>query len=141
MPEEGEKKQEAEKLPGGAAGEKRVDREWKEEAKREKERLAREAAAGQKPQGATGRSPRALPKPSLELLITNLAVQALIAMGEVANPVTQKQECDLDQAKHAIDLLGVIEEKTKGNLTDEEKRHLEGTLYDLRMRYVSMMQS
>ena len=79
-----------------------------------------------------------MPKPSLEMMVTNLAIQALIALGEVANPATRKQERNLPQAKHTIDLLGVLEEKTRGNLSDEEKKHLEGTLYDLRMRYVSM---
>jgi hypothetical protein len=73
-------------------------------------------------------------------MVTNFAIQALIAMGEIANPVTRTQERDLEAAKHAIDLLGVLEEKTRGNLSEDEKRHLEGTLYDLRMRYVSLMQ-
>jgi hypothetical protein len=108
--------------------EKRVDEGWKEEAKREKEKLA----------GQPGGAKVPLPEPSIELIVTHFAIQALIALGDIANPVTRKQERDLDQAKHSIDLLGVLEEKTRGNLSEDEKRHLEGTLYDLRMRYVSM---
>jgi hypothetical protein len=116
--------------------EKRVDETWKEEARREKERLAAAKASEAAPAGREYQ----LPKPSLELMVTNFAIQALIAMGEIANPVTRTQERDLEQAKHAIDLLGVLQEKTRGNLSEDEKRHLEGTLYDLRMRYVSLMQ-
>ena len=127
---------------GDGAGTKRVDESWKEEARREKERLAKEApeeSPDAKEAGARARRYASL-KPSFEMIVTNYAIQALIAMGEIANPVTRKQERDIDQAKHAIDLLGILEVKTKGNLTDEEKAHLDGTLYDLRMRYVQMMQ-
>jgi len=115
--------------------EKHVDEGWKEEARQEKERLASEKASSP---DASAREYQ-LPKPSFELMVTNFAIQALIAMGEIANPVTRTQERDLEQAKHAIDLLGVLEEKTRGNLTEDERRHLDGTLYDLRIRYVSLM--
>ena len=135
MSDKPEKKND-EKPPEQEAGEKRVDEGWKEEARRDKERLAAEKA----PQAAPAGRDYQLPKPSFELMVTNFAIQALIAMGEIANPVTRTQERDLEAAKHAIDLLGVLEEKTRGNLSEDEKRHLEGTLYDLRMRYVSLMQ-
>jgi hypothetical protein len=130
------------KTPDGAEGKKRVDESWKEEARREKERLAKEEAAEEheeeQPEEQGGRG-RGLPAPSMELIISNFAIQALIALGEVANPVTRRQERNLEQAKHAIDLLGILDEKTRGNLTDKEKSYLEGTLYDLRMRYVNQM--
>ena len=119
---------------------KRVDSDWKEEARREKERLSGETEDDDVEQTAGRPTGGPLPKPSLEMMVTNLAIQALIAMGEIANPITRKQERDLAQAKHTIDLLGILEEKTRGNLTDDEKKHLEGTLYDLRMRYVSTAQ-
>jgi hypothetical protein len=114
---------------------KRVDEDWKREARAEKERLARE-----KEQERKAPRPAPMPPASFELVVTNYALQALIALGDIANPVTRKQELDLEQAKHAIDLLGVLEEKTKGNLTDDEKKHLQDTLYDLRMRYVQHVQ-
>ena len=137
MPDEKEKP--TSQGPDGRAEGKRVDEDWKKEAKRAKERLAKEESADE---GGEPDSRRyALPKPSFELMVTNFAIQALIAMGEIANPVTRRQQRDLDQAKHAIDLLGVLEEKTKGNLTEDEKRHLDGTLYDLRMRYVALSRS
>ena len=54
------------------------------------------------------------------------------------NPVSGKTETDLEQAKHFIDMLGVLEEKTKGNLTDDESRSLESVLFDLRMGFVEV---
>ena len=123
----------------GPVEEKHVDTDWKEEARREKERLAEEGLEGtRRAEGRGTTQPRELPEPSFELMVTNLAIQALVAMGEIANPVTRKQERNLNQAKHAVDLLGILEEKTKGNLTDGEKRHLDGTLYDLRTRYLGL---
>jgi len=61
---------------------------------------------------------------------------ALQHMGKVMNPMTQKVERDLAQAKNAIDILGMLEMKTRGNLSDDEKRMLEHALYELRMNYV-----
>ncbi len=57
-------------------------------------------------------------------------------MGKVMNPVTQKVERDLAQAKNAIDILGMLEAKTQGNLSENEKQLLEHALYELRMNYV-----
>jgi hypothetical protein len=57
-------------------------------------------------------------------------------MGKVMNPVTNKIERDLEQAKNSIDILGMLEAKTKGNLNDNEKNMLDHALYELRMNYV-----
>ncbi len=57
-------------------------------------------------------------------------------MGKVMNPVTNKVERDLAQAKHSIDMLAMLEAKTKGNLSDNEQRFLEHALYELRMNYI-----
>ena len=57
-------------------------------------------------------------------------------MGKVMNPATQKVERNLEQAKGSIDMLGMLEEKTKGNLSENENRMLEHVLYELRMNYV-----
>jgi hypothetical protein len=57
-------------------------------------------------------------------------------MGKVMNPVTQKVERDMPQAKGAVDMLGMLEEKTRGNLSDNEMRMLEHVLYEVRMNYV-----
>ena len=65
--------------------------------------------------------------------------QAMMAMGKLANPVTGKVERELQAAQFMIDLLEMIDERTKGNLTDDEARMLTTTLRDLRLNYVSEM--
>ena len=76
------------------------------------------------------------PPPSFEVIISTFATQAAVALGQVANPVTNKTETDLEQAKFAIDLLQILEEKSKGNLTDEEEGLMTDILYRLRMLFV-----
>ena len=69
--------------------------------------------------------------------LSSIAGKALINMGQVANPITKKREVDLQEAKYAIDLLQILKEKTKGNLTEDEQKNLDGLLYDLRTRFVA----
>ena len=57
-------------------------------------------------------------------------------MGKVKNPMTDKIERDMDQARHAIDVLSMLEAKTQGNLGDEEKTLLEHALYELRLNFM-----
>jgi hypothetical protein len=78
----------------------------------------------------------ALPPPSFSLLVATFASQATVAFGHVPNPLDGKTEVRLDLAKHAIDMLAIIEEKTKGNLTADEFALLEGVLHQLRLAYV-----
>ncbi len=77
------------------------------------------------------------PEPDFNFFITTLSLQASIALGQVPNPVTNKNEEDLTQAKFLIDTLGMLKEKTKGNLTTDETNLLENLLYELRMLYLS----
>jgi len=76
------------------------------------------------------------PPPSFDVIISTFATQAAVSLGQVANPVTNKTETDLEQAKFAIDLLQILEEKSKGNLTDEEETLMTDILYRLRMLFV-----
>lgn len=78
------------------------------------------------------------PPASFEFLIASFIMQAQVQLGMFKMPGTEDEDTqpNLAWAKHAIDLLGVIEEKTKGNLTLEEKRLLENSLTELRFRYV-----
>ncbi|MFH0965350.1 MAG: DUF1844 domain-containing protein [Planctomycetota bacterium] len=107
-----------------AQDEKRIDEDWKKQVEREK--------------GDEGMPADDLPPPQADFmsLVAALGAQALIQLGAVLDPTTKKTETNLPAAKYSIDLLGALEEKTTGNLTEEEKRHLEGLLYELRMRYV-----
>lgn len=64
------------------------------------------------------------------------STSALVHLGEATDPVPGKKQQDLGWAKRAIDLLGILQEKTRGNLTPEEGELLEALRYDLRMRYL-----
>lgn len=73
---------------------------------------------------------------SFELLVASLVMQAQVGLGLMAMPGEEPNK-DLAAAKYAIDLLGVLEEKTKGNLTLEEDRLLKNSLTELRFRYLN----
>jgi hypothetical protein len=77
-----------------------------------------------------------LPEISFINLIFSLSTSALIQLGEIQDPITQQLAKNLPLAKQTIDLIGMLKEKTKGNLTSDEEKVLENLLYDLRMRYV-----
>lgn len=135
-----------------------IDSDWKAEAQREKEKLSQQSkakaeaaaasasastgAGAQGAQGAAaggGQAPggsRELPPATFETLMAQLATQALMYMGGYADPRTGQPMVQLDVARHHIDMLGVLEDKTQGNLSDEERRALTSTLYELRSRYV-----
>lgn len=77
-----------------------------------------------------------LPSIDFATFILSLSHSALMHLGEAPHPDTDKVEANLELAKQNIDLLGLMEEKTKGNLTGDEERLLAQVLFDLRMRYV-----
>ena len=68
----------------------------------------------------------------------SIASNAASALGMMDHPVTGKREVDLELGKHWIDVLGMLQKKTRGNLTPAEAKIIEGWLADLRMQYVSM---
>lgn len=88
-----------------------------------------------------GEEKRHLPEMDFSTFVLSLATSAQVHLGVLPNPVTGKPEKDLQVAKQTIDILGMLEEKTKGNLTQEEARLLEHLLYDLRMMYVELSKS
>jgi len=73
------------------------------------------------------------------VLVSQLATQALMGLGGMVDRESGKRMVDPELAKHHIDTLAVLEEKTKGNLTDEEKGLLDQALYQCRMQYVQVM--
>ncbi len=77
-----------------------------------------------------------LPEISFINLVFSLSTSVLIQLGEIQDPVTQQVDKNLPLAKQTIDLIGMLQEKTKGNLTSDEEKLLKNILYDLRMRYV-----
>ncbi len=114
-----------------------VDEDWKAQVEAEREQQRDKQA--QEPAGEES-APRQLPPPSFEMHISNLATQAMMFLGQFPNPITEKQEIRLDDAKHVIDTLSILEEKTKGNLTQEEATLLDGILHELRMAFVQIQQ-
>jgi hypothetical protein len=110
-----------------------IDSDWKEEAAREKEVLAeqeRREKAEAKAAGTGGATPAFME------LINTLAMQAAIALGGLKGPGGEQIPPNPVAAKHAIGLLEVLEQKTKGNLNEDEQRVLASVLYELRMQYV-----
>ena len=87
--------------------------------------------------GSVAPRERAMPEASFPTLVNSLVTQILLYLGDLT-PRGVEPQVNLDMAKFNIDLLNVIEEKTKGNLTPEEQRLLDNTLYEVRMRYVSV---
>ena len=83
-------------------------------------------------------SAESVPEVNFSALIFSLGTQALMQLGEMEDPVSKKKEQNLPQAKQTIDILEILQEKTKGNLTTEEESLLNNLLYDLRMRFVSL---
>ncbi|HQY87114.1 MAG TPA: DUF1844 domain-containing protein [Tepidisphaeraceae bacterium] len=119
-----------------------IDDDWKKQAQEEKRRLAEQAAA-EKAQHAPAsaqtdepRPRREIPTASFETLVSTIVTQALYYLGEMGQEA--EQTADLDMAKLQIDTLGVLEEKTKGNITADEQAALDSALYELRMRFVSV---
>jgi len=103
---------------------KKVDESWKETAKKEsvQETPKKEEAN--------------LPPVDFGSFITSLGLQAMIFLGEIPNPVTNKKEENLGQAEFLIDTLVMLREKTQNNLSDNESKMLESFIYELQMRFV-----
>ncbi|MCL6502804.1 MAG: DUF1844 domain-containing protein [Pirellulales bacterium] len=121
-----------------------VDEDYKARVKAEKEAAARAEAAkaatpgtqqtgGQEPSPAGAKE---LPPASFATLVNQLAVQALVALGAI--PTEPAMQPDLPQARYLIDTLQVLQDKTRGNLSEREAQFLEHTLHELRMAYVSV---
>lgn len=112
-----------------------IDEDWKQEAQKQKEELAAEVESGKPEAEETGHGP--LPKGDLTSLVSMLFTHALFALGliKVEGP---ERKPDLEMAKFNIDMLEDLEKKTKGNLTDDEKKMLESTLTQLRMAFVKI---
>lgn len=88
------------------------------------------------PSGDPSSRPK-LPPASFDTLVDVLAAPALVHLGFAANPVTGRTEKDPDQAKWVIDLLHVLEERTRGNLSAQEKARLDQILHQFRSAFAA----
>jgi hypothetical protein len=108
-----------------------IDSDWKAQAQAEKEKIAKQAQAAP---AAKQQAPGA----NFETLISTMIHQALFALGAIPDPRTGQRQVHLELARLQIDMLTVIEDKTKGNLTKEEEELLKTATYELRTRYIQV---
>jgi len=94
-----------------------------------------EATEEQTPPGEAGEGEQ-LPEVNFATFIFSLSSSALLHFGEIPDPASGEKTKNLPMAKHTIDLLAMLEEKTRGNLTPDEEQLFKNILYDLRMRYI-----
>ena len=121
-----------------------IDEDWKSQVEAEKQ--AAEGARGESEDSDpadTGDS--SSPDPSMPLppadfttIVSMLATQAMMNLGTLPNPITGNSSLSLPQAKHAIDLIEVLQQKTKGNCNPQEELKLQNLLHELRLAYVAM---
>ena len=104
--------------------------------KEEKEQGKKEEKAGEKKE----KEFTPLPEVNFSSFVLSLSSAILLHIGEIADPQTGEKKKDLALAKQTIDIITLLQEKTKGNLTDDEQELLEHLLYDLRMRFVKASQ-
>jgi len=135
--------EEKEEKKGFRVVDKRVSAQEEEKPKKEKKKKKKKEAQPQETQEAKQEAqkeqPPPLPEVSFAAFIYSLSTSALVHLGEIPEPITEKMDKNLPLAKQTIDILGILQEKTKGNLTQEEESLLNNFLYDLRMRYVKAM--
>jgi hypothetical protein len=118
-----------------------VDEDWKTQVEAEREATRKEppsaedSAAGPTDEGAVP-----LPPPTLTFLAGSLYLQGMMALGLLPSPGSDKPEVHLGAAKHTIDTLQMLEEKTEGNRTEEESGEFERILHEMRLAYVSVQQ-
>ena len=105
------------------------DESWKNAAQKEKEKLEEKLKSAPK---------RELPKANLLHLLNDLSLQAMLAMGMVGGERQEEPVIDLPVARFTIDMIAVLEEKTKGNLTPEETAYIGQLLQTLRLRFVEV---
>jgi len=101
---------------------------------------AGDPASEQVSEEATGDENFQLPEINFPTFIFSLNSSALVHLGVIEDPATQQKVKNLPMAKQTIDILGMLEEKTKGNLQDDEANMLKTMLYELRMLYVKESQ-
>jgi hypothetical protein len=131
-----------------------IDTDWKKQAQEEKRKMAEQAAKTKETAapaaaasggaavavpagGRRGRTPRELPPAGMASLIQSLMTQVLYYLGDLPSAGGQTI-MDVDMAKHQLDTLSILEEKTLNNLTEDEKALLDAALYETRSRFINV---
>lgn len=108
-------------------------------AEGDKEFVLKDGPEGEKQASSSKDIP--LPGINFSTFIFSLNSSALVQLGAMNDPITGKKEKNLPVAKQTIDIIGMLEEKTRGNLTDDEASMVKNMLYDLRILFVKEQQS
>ena len=138
---------------------KKVDESWKDQVAQEKKQ--RESGGLLRPDGTPAAPPEpapesaappvdaaqspdeaspesGMPEARFDVFVSSLAMEALIALGDIPHPATGKKMApNVPHARYLIDTLGMLEEKTRGNVSADEAKLLKDALYQLRMRYMA----
>ena len=118
-----------------------VDDDYKKQAQAEKEKLAHEVEAPSAEGGAGGAEGKEIPPASFTTLVGSVLTQVFMALGGYEDPRTKRRYIDLELAKHYVDTLSILEEKTRNNLSEDEKKLMDRSLYEARMQYVQIAQA
>lgn len=113
-----------------------IDEDWKSQVQAEKEAAAHPKSASAPAESSSEVADPPMPPASLELLLTTLATEVLVALGQVPHPATGKVQVQRNQAKFLIDTIDVLREKTKGNLSNSEQQVLESLLHQMRLVFI-----
>jgi hypothetical protein len=117
-----------------------IDEDWKSQVQAEKEEAAKAKSDATAEPAKEGGPPEnadpQMPPASLELLVTSLATEALVALGQVPHPATGKVEPQRNLAKYLIDTLDMLKQKTAGNLSQSEHQVLDSVLHQLQLVFV-----
>ncbi|MCX5833941.1 MAG: DUF1844 domain-containing protein [Deltaproteobacteria bacterium] len=114
--------------------------ETKKELVGERTEAAGQAEPAEHPGEKSTAVPRDVPEIDFSTFVFSLGTSALFHFGDFPDPATQNVEKNLPAAKQTIDILGMLREKTRGNLASEEEQLLDNLLFELRMRYVKEME-
>jgi hypothetical protein len=111
-----------------------IDEDWKSQVEREKEVIEEQANNPDEQPAGSGEIPPA----SFPMLITSIGTQAMMALGQVPDPMSGKAIYSPDLARHHIDTLVMLQEKTQGNLDDDEQQMIENFINELRRVFIAM---
>ena len=115
-----------------------VDESWKDAVADEKEKKSEPTIGAETAAPTQDESEAEYGELNFLKYLSSLVFQTMIFLGDMPNPITNQPEKNLRQAKFLIDTLALLREKTKGNLNKQEEDLLNGSLYELQMRYVDV---
>ncbi len=115
-----------------------VDEDWKERVRAEREAARESRTQADRAAGGGGSSSGPARPDPFSMLVSSLAAEAMMALGQAPDPAQGHPVVRPELARHSIDMLDMLEEKTKGNLSPDESQMLDSLLHQLRMLYVQV---